>query len=121
MRLPAPLARVASKVDRSGPGSWMRRQLRARGFPRRFRPASFVDCLEKSVRLRVIVQSAGKDLAIWKLDDKLVGRAFAQQLGLRVPVLRITGSIEECVEEVLKSGSGSSNRDRNIPPEVWWL
>jgi hypothetical protein len=57
------------------------------------------------VRLREIAVAHGLDFPIWNLDDKLEGRRFAEELGLRVPELYIVGSLEECVTEAVRRGS----------------
>lgn len=67
------------------------------GLRSRHKPPSFVGSLSRSVRLREIAVAQGLDFPIWRLDDKLSGREFAQELGLRVPELYAVGSLEECV------------------------
>ena len=76
------------------------------GLRSRHKPPSFVGSLSRSVRLREIAVAQGLDLPVWKLDDKLAGRRFAEELGLRVPELYAVGSVEECVAEVVRRGSG---------------
>ena len=73
--------------------------------PRHKRP-SFVDSISRSVRLREIAVAQGLDFPVWKFDDKLAGREFAREIGLRVPELYRVGSVEECVAEVVRRGSG---------------
>ena len=76
------------------------------GLRPRHRPPSFVESISRSVRLREIAVSQGLEFPIWRLDDKLAGREFAREIGLRVPELFRVGSVEECVAEVLRRGSG---------------
>jgi hypothetical protein len=65
-----------------------------------------VESISRSVRLREIAAAQGLDFPVWRLDDKLAGREFAQEIGLRVPELYRVGSVEECVAEVVRRGSG---------------
>ena len=76
------------------------------GLRPRHKPPSFVGSISRSVRLREIAIAQGLDFPIWRLDDKLAGRRFAEELGLRVPELYALGSLEECVAEVVRRGSG---------------
>ena len=76
------------------------------GWRPRHRPPSFLESISRSVRLREIAVSQGFDFPIWRLDDKLAGREFAQEIGLRVPELYALGSLEECVGAVSRRGSG---------------
>jgi hypothetical protein len=64
-----------------------------------------VESISRSVRLREIAVSQGLDFPIWRLDDKLAGREFAQEIGLRVPELYAVGSLEECAAEARRRGS----------------
>jgi hypothetical protein len=75
------------------------------GLRPRHKPPSFVGSLSRSVRLREIAVAQGLDFPIWRLDDKLAGRRFAEELGLRVPELYAVGSLEECVAEASRQGS----------------
>jgi hypothetical protein len=75
------------------------------GLRPRHKPPSFVGSLSRSVRLREIAVAKGLDFPVWKLDDKLAGRRFAEDLGLRVPELYAVGSVEECVAEARRRGS----------------
>jgi hypothetical protein len=75
------------------------------GLRSRHKPPSFVGSLSRSVRLRGIAVSQGLDFPVWKHDDKLAGRRFAEDLGLRVPELYAVGSLEECVAEARRRGS----------------
>ncbi len=75
------------------------------GWRPRHRPPSFVESISRSVRLREIAVSQGLDFPIWRLDDKLAGREFAQEIGLRVPELYAVGSLEECAAEARRRGS----------------
>jgi hypothetical protein len=75
------------------------------GVRSRHRPPSFVGSLSRSVRLREIAVAQGLDFPVWKYDDKLAGRRFAEELGLRVPKLYAVGSLEECVAEARRRGS----------------
>jgi len=63
-----------------------------------------VGSLSRSVRLREIAVAQGLDFPVWKFDDKLAGRRFAEELGLRVPELYAVGSLEECVAEARRRG-----------------
>jgi hypothetical protein len=76
------------------------------GWRPRHKPPSFVESISRSVRLREIAAAQGLDFPVWRLDDKLAGREFAQEIGLRVPELYRVGSVEECVAEVVRRGSG---------------
>ena len=75
------------------------------GLRSRHKPPSFVGSLSRSVRLREIAVAQGLDFPVWKFDDKLAGRRFAEELGLRVPELYAVGSLENCVAEVVRRGS----------------